>query len=56
MTAAVAAGWFGTLAEAASMARAERGIQPDPALAPLYGERFSRFASAYRRLRPLYNP
>lgn len=54
MTAAVAAGWFEDLASASRMARAERSILPDAGLPPLYAERFGRFLTAYRRLRPLY--
>lgn len=54
MVAAVVAGWYGRLQDTMGMARVERGFEPDRRLAALYAERFARFTSHYRRLRPWY--
>ncbi len=54
MTAAVAAGWYGSLDDAARMTRAARIFQPDPALADFYSARFDSFTRYYRRIKPWY--
>jgi xylulokinase len=54
MTAAVIAGWYPGLDEAMSMVRLDERVDPDPAMAPLYAERFARYVAHYRRTKTWY--
>ncbi len=54
MTAAVAGGWYPSLAATAVMTAKAHTYAPNVSLAPLYAERFADFSKSYKRLKPWY--
>lgn len=55
MLAAVALGWYDSLAEAVAMVRRKRIFEPDSRTSDVYDEAFARFLQLYRQQKSLYS-
>jgi sugar (pentulose or hexulose) kinase len=54
MTAAIAAGWYDSISDAATMKKVARVYGPNVDMADHYAERFARFSASYKRLKSWY--